>query len=82
MHCLFVQRQPTAISAFLKFVYLIGYVILPIILITKYLVDGSFNPKIIISIFILIWANDTFAFVVGKSSETQTFRTHLSKENH
>lgn len=51
-----------------KFVYLIGYVILPIILITKIpCVGGSFNPKVIISIFILIWANDTFAFVVGKS---------------
>ncbi len=61
-----VQQRPIAPSS--KFVYLIGYVILPIILITKIpCVDGSFNPKIIISIFILIWANDTFAFVVGKS---------------
>ena len=25
------------------------------------------NPKIIISIFILIWTNDTFAYIVGKS---------------
>jgi phosphatidate cytidylyltransferase len=28
--------------------------------------DG-YNPKILISIFILIWTNDSFAYVVGKS---------------
>ncbi len=27
----------------------------------------GYNPKILISIFILIWANDTFAYLVGKS---------------
>jgi phosphatidate cytidylyltransferase len=30
-------------------------------------VDGGYNPKIIIGIFILIWTNDTFAYIVGKS---------------
>lgn len=51
-----------------KYIYVIGYVILPFILITKipFGVKG-FNPKIIISIFILIWTNDTFAYIVGKS---------------
>jgi phosphatidate cytidylyltransferase len=51
-----------------KYVYVIGYVIFPFILITKIPFDGSeFKPKIIISIFILIWTNDTFAYIVGKS---------------
>ncbi|HEX8269718.1 MAG TPA: phosphatidate cytidylyltransferase [Flavobacterium sp.] len=50
-----------------KFVYLIGYVILPFILITKLpLGKIGYNPKIVISIFILIWTNDTFAYIVGK----------------
>lgn len=51
-----------------KYIYVIGYVIFPFILITKipFGVKG-FNPKIIISIFILIWTNDTFAYIVGKS---------------
>ena len=51
-----------------KYVYIIGYVIFPFILITKipFGIKG-FNPKIIISIFILIWTNDTFAYIVGKS---------------
>ena len=51
-----------------KYVYLIGYVLFPFILITKIPMGiNGYNPKIIISIFILIWTNDTFAFIVGKS---------------
>ena len=51
-----------------KYLYLLGYAILPFVFITKipFGIKG-YNPKIIISIFILIWANDTFAFIVGKS---------------
>lgn len=51
-----------------KYVYLIGYIILPIILVTRIpLLTADYNCKTVIAIFILIWANDTFAFVVGKS---------------
>jgi len=51
-----------------KYVYLIGYIILPMVLLTKIpFGEKGYNPKIIISIFILIWTNDTFAFIVGKS---------------
>ncbi|HRE76649.1 MAG TPA: phosphatidate cytidylyltransferase [Flavobacterium sp.] len=51
-----------------KWLYLIGYIILPFIILTKIPigVDG-YNPRILIGIFILIWTNDTFAYVVGKS---------------
>jgi phosphatidate cytidylyltransferase len=51
-----------------KYVFLLGYVILPFIIITKipFGIKG-YNPKIIIGIFILIWTNDTFAYIVGKS---------------
>ena len=55
-------------DSYQKYVYLIGYIILPFILITKIpLGVRGFNPKIIIGIFILIWTNDTFAYIVGKS---------------
>jgi phosphatidate cytidylyltransferase len=27
----------------------------------------SFNPKIIIGIFVLLWVNDTFAYLIGKN---------------
>ena len=51
-----------------KWLYLIGYIILPFIILTKIPigVDG-YNPRILIGIFILIWTNDTFAYIVGKS---------------
>ena len=40
----------------------------PFIIITKIpFGTRGYNPKIIIGIFILIWTNDTFAYIVGKS---------------
>lgn len=65
---LFDDDKKTKMSVFLKYFYLVGYIILPFIFITKipFGIKG-YNPKIIISIFILIWTNDTFAYIVGKS---------------
>jgi len=67
LHLLFVSKKGK-IDKLSKYIYVIGYVIFPFILITKipFGIKG-FNPKIIISIFILIWTNDTFAYIVGKS---------------
>ncbi len=51
-----------------KYVFLIGYIVLPMILLTRLpLLYGEFKPEIIICVFVLIWANDTFAFLVGKN---------------
>lgn len=51
-----------------KHIFMFGYIILPFVLITKIPIGiNGYNPKIIISIFILIWTNDTFAYIVGKS---------------
>ena len=62
------NEMTTTLTSFSKYVYLIGYIILPFLLITKIPFGKvGYNPKIIISIFILIWTNDTFAFIVGKS---------------
>ena len=64
---LFNENQ-TTLSSYSKYIYLIGYIILPFFLITKIPFGKvGYNPKIIISIFILIWTNDTFAYIVGKS---------------
>lgn len=55
-------------NIFSKYTYLVGYIILPFVFITKIpFGEKGYNPKIIISIFILIWTNDTFAYIVGKS---------------
>ncbi|MCK8141654.1 phosphatidate cytidylyltransferase [Flavobacterium sp. I-SCBP12n] len=51
-----------------KYLYLLGYIILPFIFITKISFGvKDYNPKIIIGLFILVWTNDTFAYIVGKS---------------
>lgn len=64
---LFDNTRPKTDSAS-KYVYLIGYIILPFILLSKLpFQENVYQPKIIFSIFILIWTNDTFAFIVGKS---------------
>ena len=51
-----------------KYIYLLGYVTLPFLFITKISFGiKDYNPKIIIGLFVLIWTNDTFAYLVGKS---------------
>ncbi len=63
--------KPQRRDAVTKYIYLIGYIVIPFILLTKLPLGNSenigYNPKIIISIFILVWTNDTFAYIVGKS---------------
>ncbi|MFK6999830.1 phosphatidate cytidylyltransferase [Flavobacterium oreochromis] len=52
---------------YLNWIILIGYIIIPFILITKLgQIETKHYPHIIIGIFILIWTNDTFAYIVGK----------------
>lgn len=47
---------------------LTGYIVFSFICITKLpIIHDVFIPSIIIGIFILIWTNDTFAYLVGKS---------------
>ncbi|WP_366182744.1 phosphatidate cytidylyltransferase [Flavobacterium ovatum] len=67
IHFLFDSKALT-INSLSKYIYLIGYIILPFIIITKIPFGKTgYNPKILISIFILIWTNDSFAYIVGKS---------------
>lgn len=66
---LLFDKKITDINTLSKYQYLVGYVILPFIFITKIplIENNTYNPKIIISIFVLIWTNDTFAYIFGKS---------------
>ncbi|SEA44226.1 phosphatidate cytidylyltransferase [Flavobacterium gillisiae] len=67
IHFLF-DSKTVKIDSFSKYIYLIGYIILPFVIMTKipFGING-YNPKILISIFVLIWTNDSFAYIVGKS---------------
>jgi len=61
--------QKTNFKILTRYFLLIGYIIIPFI-ITNYVAigkDNKYNGKILISILILIWANDTFAYLVGKN---------------
>jgi phosphatidate cytidylyltransferase len=56
------------VSTSSKYLYLLGYITLPFIFVIKISFGtNDYNPKIIIGLFILIWTNDTFAYLVGKS---------------
>lgn len=58
--------QKVSISS--KYLYLLGYITLPFLFIVKISFGtNDYNPKIIIGLFVLIWTNDTFAYLVGKS---------------
>ena len=63
------SKKPTAFKdKTAKIARLIGYVVIPFLLIIKLaFLRGDYNPYIIIGMFVLIWANDTFAYIVGKS---------------
>ncbi|RZJ27335.1 MAG: phosphatidate cytidylyltransferase [Flavobacterium sp.] len=64
---LFSEQKPKY-DSLSKYVFLVGYIILPFILLTKIpFQEGFYEPKVIFCIFILIWTNDTFAFIVGKT---------------
>lgn len=64
---LFVKKPTLEKSVAQKYLLLLGYVIIPFnaILHLPFL-DQVYHPKVVIGIFILIWTNDTFAYIVGK----------------
>lgn len=66
---LFEKRFSAPKDKTAKLARLTGYVILPFLLIIRlpFLVEGIYTPYIIIGSFILIWINDTFAYIVGKT---------------
>ena len=60
------EKKDRFLDAQAKYVFLIGYLIIPIIIFTKIpFINNQYVPEIIISILVIIWANDTFAYLVG-----------------
>lgn len=53
---------------YFNYIFLIGYIVIPFITLLKIpFIDNEYEPRVIIGIFILIWTNDTFAYLTGKS---------------
>ena len=54
-------------TSLLQYIHLLGYVVLPFLIITQLLyVKSQYTPMLLLSIFIMIWCNDTFAYICGK----------------
>lgn len=64
---IFNKSEVSTLETQNKWVNLIGYIVLPIICLVKIATFDGFEPMQIICIFILIWTNDTFAYIVGKT---------------
>lgn len=67
LYSLFTNNNFIKNNTLHKFLHLSGYVIIPFIIITQlpyYL--GKYTPVLLLSIFIMIWYNDTFAYICGK----------------
>ena len=46
----------------------LAYIVIPFALLTKIpFIDTVYHPKIIIGVFILIWINDSFAYLIGST---------------
>lgn len=62
------NTNKTHFKSYTRYFLLFGYILIPFILV-NYVAMGikGYNPKILISIIILIWTNDTFAYIVGKN---------------
>lgn len=68
LYNLFGLPRPAYRDTAAKFVVLTGYVIIPFLLLIRLpFITGMYNRWIIIGIFIIIWTNDTFAYIVGKT---------------
>lgn len=62
------QKRNIEFSKSQKSLILKGYIVIPFLFLTKIpMTTIGFVPQLVIGIFILIWTNDTFAYIVGKS---------------
>ncbi|MFZ0488792.1 MAG: phosphatidate cytidylyltransferase [Salegentibacter sp.] len=51
-----------------KYIIIIFYLISSVIFLTLIpTIEGVFIPKLVVGIFVLIWTNDTFAYIIGKN---------------
>lgn len=65
---LFKKKHTVFRDSSAKYVLLTGYVIIPFLLIIKFpFINNVFNPVLLACLFLLIWINDSFAYIVGRA---------------
>lgn len=63
---LFIKKIPVFEKK--KYIILIFYLISSMVFLTLIpTTSGTFMPELIVGVFVLIWTNDTFAYIVGKN---------------
>lgn len=62
------QKNKEKLNLYQKNIFNLGYIVFPFIFLIKIpFLMHKFTPLAIIGVFILIWVNDTFAYLVGKN---------------
>lgn len=65
---LFITKISIASSKMGHFLLAVAYIALPFSFMTSIpFINGEYHPKTIISIFAIIWANDSFAYIIGST---------------
>jgi len=76
---LFFAKNVIQSNTLSKYLVFIGYIVFAFVLITKIpKIGNKYVSSLIISIFVLIWINDTFAYLVGKSIGKHKLLKHIS----
>jgi len=76
---LFSPKNSILTNTLSKYVVFVGYIVFAFILLTKIpKFQNNYEPSRIISIFVLIWINDTLAYLVGKSIGKHKLLKHIS----
>ena len=64
---LFKNNFSTDHSFIQKIIHLTGYVVVPFLILTQLPFNNNeYAPYILLSIFVMIWCNDTFAYICGR----------------
>jgi phosphatidate cytidylyltransferase len=75
----FLFSKKTILPDKVKWLLLFGYIISPFLLLTQIpFARSQYQPEHLFAFFILIWINDTFAFLIGKLIGRHKLMAHIS----
>lgn len=64
----FLFGKATGLPIMARWPMLVGYVVAPFLVLVQIpFIADDFQPELLFALFLMVWVNDTFAYVVGKS---------------